>query len=106
MGLAGAGGPSKFIRSSGSVVANPQRDSSLVVALTRDGVGSPALVADGGVVSSDPSIATASMSDHEISVLLSGKLGNTYLTTYDAAGNATAKVMVLAAVPSDGTLWM
>ncbi len=96
-------GPSKFVRSSGTVVANPRTDAALTVALARNVSGAPAAVAAGGVVSSDPSVATATVSGAELSVTLSGKLGNAYLTTFDADGNATAKVMVLAAVPMAGT---
>lgn len=96
-------GPATFVRSSGTVVANPRTDGALTIALARGVSGAPAAVAAGGVVSSDPSVATASVAGAELSVTLTGKLGNTYLTTFDAAGNATAKVMVLAALPMPGT---
>ncbi|MBL9112129.1 MAG: hypothetical protein JNM74_22780, partial [Myxococcales bacterium] len=99
---AGAGAAT-FVRSSGTVVANPRVDGVLTIALARGVGGAPAAVAAGGVVSSDPSVATATVSGAELSVSLTGKLGNTYLTTFDAAGNATAKVMVLAAVAQPGT---
>ena len=96
-------GPAKFVRSSGTVLANPRTDGLLTVALARNVAGAPATVAAGGVVSSDPSVATATVSGAELSVTLGGKLGNAYLTTFDADGNATAKVMVLSAVPMAGT---
>ncbi|MFO0638978.1 MAG: hypothetical protein U0183_07185 [Polyangiaceae bacterium] len=96
-------GPATFVRSSGTVVANPRVDGALTIALSRGVSGAPAAVAAGGVVSSDPSVATATVVGAELSVTLTGKLGNTYLTTFDAAGNATAKVMVLAAVAQPGT---
>ena len=96
-------GAAKFVRSSGTVVANPRIDGALTIALARGVGGAPAAVAAGGVVSSDPSVATATVAGAELSVSLTGKLGNTYLTTFDAAGNATAKVMVLAAVAQPGT---
>ncbi|MBK8219258.1 MAG: hypothetical protein IPK71_36495 [Myxococcales bacterium] len=96
-------GPATFVRSSGTVVANPRVDGALTIALARGVGGAPAAVAAGGVVSSDPSVATATVSGAELSVSLTGKLGNTYLTTFDAAGNATAKVMILSAVAQPGT---
>ena len=96
-------GPAAFVRSSGTVVANPHVDTVLTITLSRGTSGAPAEVAAGGVVSSDPSVATATVSGAELSVTLTGKLGNTFLTTFDAAGNATAKVMVLAALPMPGT---
>ena len=96
-------GAATFVRSSGTVVANPRIDGALTIALARGVGGAPAAVAAGGVVSSDPSVATATVSGAELSVSLTGKLGNTYLTTFDAAGNATAKVMILSAVAQPGT---
>ncbi len=96
-------GPSMFVRSSGTVVANPRTDGALTIALARNVSGAPAAVAAGGVVSSDPSVATATVAGAELTVTLTGKLGNTFLTTFDAAGNATAKVMVLSALPMPGT---
>jgi len=96
-------GPSRFIRSSGTVVANPRTDASLTISLARSSAGGVAAVAAGGVESSDPSVATATVAGGELAVTLTGKLGNTFLTTFDAAGNATAKVMVLSAVPMPGT---
>lgn len=95
--------PSRFVRSSGTVVANPRTDGALTIALARNVSGAPAAVAAGGVVSSDPSVATATVAGAELTVTLTGKLGNTFLTTFDAAGNATAKVMVLSALPMPGT---
>ena len=95
--------PAKFVRSSGTVVANPRTDGALTIALARNVTGAPAAVAAGGVVSSDPSVATATVAGAELTVTLTGKLGNTFLTTFDAAGNATAKVMVLSALPMPGT---
>ncbi|MBK6463519.1 MAG: hypothetical protein IPF92_21320 [Myxococcales bacterium] len=96
-------GPAVFVRSSGTVVANPRTDAALTIALARNVSGAPAAVAAGGVVSSDPSVATATVAGAELAVTLTGKLGNTFLTTFDAAGNATAKVMVLSALPMPGT---
>jgi hypothetical protein len=96
-------GPATFVRSSGTVIANPRTDGALSIALVRNVSGTPAAVAAGGVVSSDPSVATATVAGAELTVTLTGKLGNTFLTTFDAAGNATAKVMVLSALPMPGT---
>ncbi len=103
LGSEAPAGPAKFVRSSGTVVTNPRIDAALTIALARNVSGAPALVAAGGVESSDPSVATATVTGADISVQLTGKLGNAFLTTRDAAGNATAKVMVLSALPMPGT---
>lgn len=98
-------GPSKFVRSSGTVVANPRTDAALTIDLARNvgGASAGAGLTAGGVASSDPSVATATVAGSTLSVTLTGKLGNTFLTTFDASGNATAKVMVLSALPMPGT---
>lgn len=96
-----AGGPSAFVPSSATYFANARKNAGLSVTLAHDSAGT-LLSGAATVRSSDPSVATASLSGSEVTVELTQKVGNTFITTYDASGNALAKFMVLSATPKSG----
>lgn len=92
----------RFIASSTTFAVDPSRANALSVSLLRGDGRVEDVVAT--VSSSDPSVGVATLEDGRIVVSPTGKLGNTYVTTYDAQGNATEKFMVLSASPKPGTL--
>ncbi len=91
-----------FIPSSLTFVVDPARNSALSVTLVRGSGSVDDAVAS--VASSDPSVGSATLQDGTLGIQLTGKKGNTYITTYDAHGNATEKFMLLSASPRAGTL--
>ncbi|MFO0667694.1 MAG: hypothetical protein U0174_27320 [Polyangiaceae bacterium] len=95
-----AGSVSPLIPSSGTFFANPQKDGVVRVSLQHTEL--LALQGAARVESSDTNVATASLNGSDVSVSLSGKLGNTFVTTFDQSGNALAKFMVLSATPREG----
>ena len=95
--------PLRHIRSNGTAFVSVKTDKALTIGTTRSTGGALAAVAEGGAESSDTTVATVVADGSDLHVNLTGKLGNSFITTFDSTGQATAKVMVLAAEPLPGT---
>ena len=91
-------GPERYIDLGQSAWVDPSEHDRVLIKLH------PASPDDAGIAASAASsdeavVAMTSSNRDEIALQLTGKLGNSYVTVYDAGGNAVEKVMILVAKP-------
>lgn len=100
--------PHPYILSSGHILVDINQLGSVQVAMHENLQGKVSDVVPASFHNSDPTVVSAVRPDpaHPNAVLLTmtGKKGNSFITSFDPSGNAISKFMVLAAQPKEDVL--
>lgn len=93
-------GPQRYIDLGQSVWVDPGEHDRVLIKLHAASPESAGIAASAS--SSDETVVAMTSSNRdEIALQLTGQLGNSYITVYDAGGNAVEKVMILVAKPRE-----
>lgn len=100
--------PHPYIMSSGHILVNTSQLGLVQVAIHENLQGKVSDIAPASFHTSDPTVVSAVRADpaHPNAVLLTmtGKKGNSFITSFEPNGNAVSKFMVLAAQPKEDVL--